>query len=277
MSISDSPFAYIDNGNEEKKEQFLKLRDYILSGEGQQILANTGRRTWYGGVTDSADKNIFNPNWGIDTTRYIVPLKFPSTEIIQEALGLYQSELRKPISIAFCLDYSGSMAGKGNNQLVSAMDFILTSSEASKNLLQFTSKDKIYVIPFSSYVLDTWSTSDGSITTGLLNNIHKLSPSGGTNIYDTSIEALRYLSKDDGNTFNRSVVLMTDGQSNTGNYKTLDFYYNNTLKQDIPVYSIMFGDAEWEQLDDVAELTNAKVFDGRTDLLEAFKEVRGYN
>ena len=45
----------------------------------------------------------------------------------------------------------------------------------------------------------------------------------------------------------------------------------------IPVYSITFGYASEYQLEEIAELTNAKVFDGRTDLLRAFKEVRGYN
>jgi Ca-activated chloride channel family protein len=46
---------------------------------------------------------------------------------------------------------------------------------------------------------------------------------------------------------------------------------------DIPIYSIMFGNADESELLDIANLTNAKVFDGRTDLLKAFKEVRGYN
>ena len=44
VSISDSPFAYINNGDDSKKEQFLALRDYILSDEGQEKLAETGRR-----------------------------------------------------------------------------------------------------------------------------------------------------------------------------------------------------------------------------------------
>ena len=45
----------------------------------------------------------------------------------------------------------------------------------------------------------------------------------------------------------------------------------------IPIYSITFGDAYEKELKDIANLTNAKVFDGKTDLLKAFKEVRGYN
>ena len=39
----------------------------------------------------------------------------------------------------------------------------------------------------------------------------------------------------------------------------------------------MFGNAKEEQLLKLANLTNAKVFDGRTNLKSAFKEVRSYN
>ena len=39
----------------------------------------------------------------------------------------------------------------------------------------------------------------------------------------------------------------------------------------------MFGDADSDQLEEIAELTNAKVFDGSTDLVEAFKEVRSFS
>ena len=40
---------------------------------------------------------------------------------------------------------------------------------------------------------------------------------------------------------------------------------------------IMFGDADESQLEDLAELTNARVFDGREDLVGAFRSVKGYN
>ena len=276
VSISDSPFAYINNGNDNKKDQFLILRDYILSDDGQKELAKTGRRTWFGGINTNADKNIFNPSWGIDTERYIVPLKFPSSTIIQKALALYQSELRKPVYAVFCLDYSGSMWGDGNSSLVEAMKYILTQEEAEKDLLQFTEKDKIAVIPFSSSVLYTWSTENGSKTEGLIESIENLKPGGQTDIYGAAEHALEILSKADSNKYNFSVILMTDGQSNVGSFKQLKKYYS-TLKKEIPIYSIMFGDAYEDELLDIAELTNGKVFDGKTDLLRAFKEVRGYN
>lgn len=276
ISISDSPFAYIDNGNEEKKEIFLKLQDYILSNDGQKDLAAMGRRTWFGGVSTNVDETVFNPNWGIDTTRYIVPIKFPSTTIIQEALALYQTEFRKPVHTVFCLDYSGSMIGSGIAELTDAMEYILNEEEAKKDLLQYTSKDKITIIPFSSNVIDIWQGADGSNTTELIKKIKELKPTGSTNIYDTSIRALDILKNEDTNQYNVSIILMTDGVSNMGTYENLLNKYTN-LNKEIPIYSITFGSAYEDELKMIADLTNAKIFDGKTDLLKAFKEVRGYN
>ena len=36
--------------------------------------------------------------------------------------NLYQTALRKPIHVSFCLDYSGSMYGEGYNELVDALN-----------------------------------------------------------------------------------------------------------------------------------------------------------
>ena len=66
---------------------------------------------------------------------------------------------------------------------------------------------------------------------------------------------------------------MTDGQANEGTFRQLESYYNKIQKQ-IPIYSIMFGSAIESELEEIAELTNAKVFDGKIDLVKAFKEVR---
>lgn len=277
VSIADSPLAFINTGeNEARKEIFLALQDYIVSKEGQKLLEEAGRRTWYGGISYTANTNVFNPNWGIDTTKYIVPIKFPHTDIIEKALELYQTELRKPIYTIFALDYSGSMSSLGYEQLCNAMQYILTPEKASKDLLQYTSKDKISVIPFSTSVIDVWNAADGSQTRELLYNILNLKPSGSTNIYDTGIRALQQIVDEDFNTYNVSVILMTDGLSNMGSYEQFEDAYT-TRNADVPFYSIMFGDAFEDELQDIADLTNAKVFDGRSSLLEAFKEVRGYN
>jgi Ca-activated chloride channel family protein len=40
---------------------------------------------------------------------------------------------------------------------------------------------------------------------------------------------------------------------------------------------VTFGEADTSQLDQLAQMTRARVFDGRTNLTEAFRSVRGYN
>lgn len=275
VSISDSPFAYIDNKDEGKKEIFTDLQSFILSNEGQKLLQEKGRRTWYGGTYEEADKTIFNPEWGIDTTKYISPIKYPNTQVIKLALNLYQSELRKPVHVVFCLDYSGSMYGEGKEELVKAMEYILTE-EAANDFLQFSEKDKIDVVPFSNKVLNHWKTEKGTETENLLQNIRILSPNGSTAIYDVSAYALELLKNENLDEYNVSIILMTDGANNMGSYSNLLKNYTR-INKNIPIYSITFGDAYIEDLIDIADLTTGKVFDGRTNLVKAFKEVRGYN
>lgn len=275
VSISDCPFAYIDNKDSNKKEIFKDLQSYILSDEGQKLLQAKGRRTWYGGINTNVDKNVFNPDWGIDTTKYISPIKYPSATVIKTALNVYQIELRKPVHVVFCLDYSGSMSSSGNEQLVSAMDYILTE-KAAEDFIQFSNKDKIDVIPFGTRVMATWSTNNGSDTSALLEKIKKQEPTGTTALYPAAIEALNILKSEDTDKYNVSIILMTDGQANVGTYKELKEKYESINKQ-IPIYSITFGSASESELKTIANLSNAKIFNGKTDLVKAFKEVRGYN
>lgn len=273
VSISDSTLSYIDNKSQVKKDSFLKLQSYILSNEGQKLLQSYGRRTWYGGTTTTADAKIFNPEWGIDTTKYITPVKFPSLDVIEAALILYQEQLRKPVHVVFCLDYSGSMNGEGVKELTNAMKYIL-GDNAKKDFIQFSKKDKIDIITFSTYVDDRWSVDDGTHTEQLLYKIENKTPYGRTALYPAVAEAIEVLQNEDREKYNLSVLVMTDGLANEGTFYNLAQVYGN---EKIPVYSITFGDADENELDRISNLTNGKTFDGKSGLVEAFKTVRGYN
>lgn len=124
--------------------------------------------------------------------------------------------------------------------------------------------------------MKSYSTNNGAKTEELLQGINKLKPNGSTALYPAIIEALDKVKNEDLNQYNVSIIAMTDGLANVGSYKELQKEYNSSNKN-IPVYSIMFGSANEKQLKEIAILTNAKVFDGKKDLIKAFKEVRGYN
>ncbi len=277
VAINDMPFAYINNDSNdiENKDRFKTLQNYLRSDEMIFKMERKGYRSWYGGIKENTDKKIFNPEWGIDTSKYLKDMKYPSKKVMTEAINLYIEKLRKPTHVVFCLDVSGSMYGSGLTSLKDAMNYILDYDTASRDKLQFSSNDKITIITFNdSY--ETYDTKYGSETDEVIDIINNLEAGGATNIYDTSIEALKVLSKDNDNDYTKTVILMTDGQSNVGSYNDLYKYYKKN-KSTVPIYSITFGSASYYELESVSKMTNGKVFDGKSGLKEAFKEVRSYN
>ena len=278
VAINDMPFAYINNNAEDTKnrEKFLTLQSYLRSDESIKLMESYGYRSWYGGTNNKVDKKVFNPDWGIDTTKYLKDMKYPSKKVMTKAINLYIESFRKPTHVVFCLDVSGSMYGDGLSELKEAMNYILDKEQASKDNLQFSSGDKITVITFNDKTKDIYPTYYGNETINVINNINSLNANGGTNIYSPSIAALKILAKDDSSEFTKTVILMTDGMSNAGSYRELENYYR-THKETTPIYSITFGNSSELELKNIAELTNAKVFDGKNGLLRAFTEVRSYN
>lgn len=267
VSVSDSPFAYIDNNDNNKLDTFNKLQSFLLSADTQLMLESMGRRTTYGGLVSNDE--VFKESYGIDKNAYLSPIKYPASPVIKSALNLYQDLFRKPSVVAFCLDYSGSMKGEGNEQLVAAMEKILDHKLASDDMIQFSEKDIIFVIPFAGDLKWVDSTISGTDTTNLISRIKDTVAEGGTDIYKPVEHAVEILKDFDADVYSKSIVLMTDGESAGG------FSYSTSYN--IPVFSIMFGGAYPEQLDAISRLTKGKTFDGRIDLINSFKEIRGYN
>jgi Ca-activated chloride channel family protein len=227
------------------------------------------------------DKTVFNPAWGIDTARILSPIKLPSSEVILRALTLYQTEFRKPSLTVYCLDFSGSMSGNdGANQLKKAMGLLLDKEKAQAYLLQTGQDDLTVVIPFSTRPLDVWRQDGGDEQgmTSLLGRVTRLEPGGSTDIYSPVIDGLEIIAAlPEADRYIPAIVLMTDGKSNVGaSFLDLkDAYAAHRL--DVPVFSVLFGDASKDQLDQIATLTRGRVFDGRKDLVSAFRSVKGYN
>ena len=277
VAINDMPFAYINNDSKDEytKEKFNKIQNYLRSDEVTHILEEKGYRSWFGGIKKDTDENTFNKDWGIDTTKYLKDIKYPSKTVMTEALNLYIEMLRKPTHVVFCLDISGSMTGSGLEELQEAMNYILDYDKASIDKIQFSDTDKITVITFNGEVDKIYDTKLGNNTKDVIKIIDNLETQGTTNIYDPSIEALKILEKDTDD-YTKTVILMTDGASNAGSFKELKKYYEKTNKT-IPIYSITFGSSREDQLEEIADLTNGKIFDGKKGLTRAFKEVRSYN
>lgn len=277
LSIADSPLGYVNKGDKDKEAAFLKLQEYLLSEDTQDKIQQTGRRTGYTGISDK-NKALFREDWGIQPDRVLSPIKMPAADVLFECLNLYQTEFKKPSLNVYCIDYSGSMRGEGNEQMIKAMEQIIIQENAKRNFLQASNEEINIIVPFSSEVFAVYgSEGAGSEMEELYGIIEEIDPVGGTDIYSAAIEGLHQLSQFDLDKYSPAVILLTDGMSN-GDYSFDDFADQyNQLNLDVPVFSIMFGDADSRQLEEIAEFTNARVFDGRHNLIEAFRKVKGYN
>ena len=168
------------------------------------------------------------------------------------------------------------MRGDGNEQLEEAMKQLLIQENARQNFLQASENEVNILIPFNEDVIDTYTAEgNGSDLEALYNEVEDLGPRGGTDMYRAAVRGLEMLREYDLSQYTPAIILLTDGQSD-GSIRDFESSYQE-MGEDIPVFSIMFGDADETQLEDLAEYTNARVFDGRENLTEAFRSVKGYN
>ncbi|MBK8804535.1 MAG: VWA domain-containing protein [Fibrobacteres bacterium] len=279
LSLSDSPLGFLASGDSAKQNLFLEFQAWMRSAPVQAKLSASGRRPGVAGAVFSPDPAVWDTSWGVQPGRILSPFPFPSSEVIRQALDLYQTELRKPSHTVFCLDFSGSMGGDRIQELRRAMRILLTPTEARRNLLQPASEDTLDFLAFSNRIL--WKgRAVGRDTAALLaiaDSLDRLEPTGGTAIHSAAQQALHLFGAGGAQTHVQAVVLLTDGMSNEGLGAPEFQSFYQEFHRDIPVFSIRFGEASQSQLDDIAATTSSRVFDGTKDLARSFRQVRGYN
>ncbi|NLZ88751.1 MAG: VWA domain-containing protein [Clostridiales bacterium] len=276
LSISDAPLGYVDQGDKTKEEAFLKLRDFLMSEAIQKEIQRYGRRTGYAGILPE-NQDVWRKEWGADTQTILSPIRMPDSEVLWEALGLYQTQFRKPSLTAYVLDFSGSMSGTPSRKLKDAMGEILLQQRAAQNLLQASQHEENIVILFSSEVISISTETGNTDIEKLYPVVEKQNPDGGTAMFEALDEALRIMAGYNLDSYTPAIILMTDGRAN-GSMQLDDFLQAYASHgQDIPVFCISFGEADLSTLDALAERTHARVFDGDKDLIGAFKKAKGYN
>ncbi|MDR2758208.1 MAG: VWA domain-containing protein [Spirochaetaceae bacterium] len=279
VAMADSPLGYINNGNSEKEALFKKLQEYLLSAPVQLEIQKTGRRTGFIPISKE-NRKVFNADEGIDINKTLSIVKMPDAAAIEKALELYQEKLKKPSLTFYCLDFSGSMAGPGEAQLKEAVRNLLDQDMARRNLLSAGEKDENVFVLFNEGIRQIISISgnDSKDLLGAYNKVDSAKPGGGTDIYTPIVKCFELMQGYNIQDYISSIIVMSDGESEDYFEEFSGFYKTSGMEVlDVPVFSIMFGEANQTQLDGLAELTRARVFDGKTDLIAAFKNAKGYN
>ena len=280
MVLADSPLGFIPSADTSKEAFFKEIKSFLSTPETVESLAKLGRRAGFDAMNVPAKHpSVFKPEWGMGGSQVISPIKLPQADVIEEALLLYQAELRKPSMTVFVLDYSGSMRQNGGElKLKQAMAMILDPLEAKRYWLQTTAKDVIIVIPFSSQPMDQWVARGPRDLETVLNSVTRLPAEGGTAIYASAIAGINTIKQEKNlESYTVSMVLMTDGENTSGeNFDDFKQFYEKSGTT-IPIYTIGFGKANSHELNAVATLSHGAHFDAGEDLVGAFRKARGYN
>lgn len=253
------------------QEQVKALADWLL--EHQQDLADSFRRP----VADVDNM----PSELADQA--VIELPFPASEQTANVLvERYNNEYRRRGSTSFVLDTSGSMQGERLDSLKEIMtSFVDGSASTDTGNVALRDGEEVTFQSFSDNphepVSGTFSTTDAREKEKFQTYIDDLTAGGRTNIYDTLIEATE---KTDPASSIGSIVLLSDGAMTAGRsfeqFKK-DYAAATAGKGSIPVFVILYGEANEGEMKELADITGGAVFDAiNGDLSDAFKEIRGY-
>ena len=294
VSTADYPLMLL---NEARRADYLKVVDYLKGDAAQLWLARqTLRRPMRAEV--AAQVADILPARGVQ-----VELPFsPDRQLADGLIDAYLNEFRKPIASAFVLDTSGSMQGRRREQLVEAIHY-LAGADASLTgrVAKLTNRERLWFLPFSDRVREpvAFEIPAGSKvakgvlpqadTEAKLNELRRvrdaadeLKMAGGTALYDAVLAGLEQMLEERKRNpdYQYSVVAFTDGKSNMG--RKLEEFRRayEQLPEDvrgIPVFMVLFGEADAGDLKALVEITGGKLFDARkTPLYAVFKDIRAY-
>jgi Ca-activated chloride channel family protein len=160
------------------------------------------------------------------------------------------------------------------------VDLTGVNTTLSGQYCRFRSREEVILLPFSTSpgTPRTFTVSEESPQASrdaIRAAIGGLAIAGDTAVYDSLVAAYGLFADASDRFLN--IVLMTDGESNTG--RTLEDFtaFVPTAPQWVRVFPILFGEAAEQQMRTVATTTGGELFDARQgDLSKAFCQIRGY-
>jgi len=224
----------------------------------------------------------------------VAELSFPNRlEVIDAVLGSYQSQWRRPATSIFVLDLSGSMKGERLTAMRDAVKVLAGAdtgdskaggqASASARYAAFQARERVVLVTFSDRANEpVWVRfEDGQLDSAraeVRRQADGMQAQGGTALYTALAAAQQLAQQERDREPDRfiSIVLLTDGESNAG----LSFAdFRKRYGKDAParVFPILFGEGNVDEMQQLAQATGGREFDGRkARLAQVFKEIRGY-
>ncbi|MBW8830939.1 MAG: VWA domain-containing protein [Burkholderiales bacterium] len=295
VSTADYPLMLL---NDAKRDDYRKVVAYLKSEPAQLWLAKqTLRRPIVPEVAAKVADIL--PRQGM-----LVELPFsPDRALADGLIDAYLNEFRRPIASTFVLDTSGSMEREGRKQqLLQALHYIAGADRSlTGRIAKLTNRERLWMQPFSDnpYGMERFDIPGGSssakgvqiqedseakqrVLTDVRAFADGLRMNGGTALFDAVFKSLEHMAaeKKKNPGYQYSVVAFTDGENNQGRtFAQFKHDYAN-LPEDarsIPVFMVLFGEANEHELDELVKVTGGRLFDARkTPLYSVFKDIRAY-
>lgn len=250
--------GYVDRGNQAKREAYDKIRTLLTSEAIHRQMAARG---------------IAPPQ----ANAQAAPWK---REDLAGLLALYQERLRKPSLTVYVVELSARMKGFAEREAKRAIRMVLDTRQSADRFLQTQPKDQTYLIVYNDKVVKSWRLDSMSEDqrAQFLAQFDALTPQGKANPYTALAEAGAQLLRQDLTHMQPAVILLPyDTPSAPGKSLRDVRQLWQTLRREVPVESIQFGEISRDKLDAIAESTHGRIFDGRNDLPGAVFAARGYN
>lgn len=283
VATADYPLLLL---NDARRADYSKIVDYLKGAEAQRWLAEKTLRRPLNPTVAQQTAGLFPKG------QLLVELPFTADRSIADALlDAYMNQYRTPIASVFVLDVSGSMREGGRREgLLESLRFLAGADDSiTGRLARLASRERVMMLPFSSNVLPVQRfdiPSDNATKAETFAQIRRyaeqLQLEGKTRLYDATLTALKMLAEEKAKNpdYLYSVVLFTDGESNEGsNLAGFKQAYEqlSPAARNIPVFAILYGEGNVNELQEVATLTRGKSFDARKLRLPSiFKEIRAY-
>jgi Ca-activated chloride channel family protein len=272
---ADYPLVLLDPS---KRDLYDKLVSYLTSTDVQrQLMTNTARRPVVTGVP--LDSRF--------PAQVLFETPFPgSLTVVDTLIEQYLDHFTKPSHTVYVLDLSGSMQGSRLDMLKQAFHLLSDpNAQGVQRFARFRSREDVTIITFSDHVMDNrdFMIRDATQTAQLRpisDYVDSLQAGGGTAIYDAMDQAFQVADQARSTQagYFISVVLMTDGENNSGEDSgTFLAHVQQLQHHDIPAFPILFGEGDMQQLQDIASVTGGKLFNSQqASLGSTFQEIRGY-
>jgi Ca-activated chloride channel family protein len=209
--------------------------------------------------------------------------------VVDALLTSYFDKLRRPSRTIYVLDTSGSMEG---DERIGALRRSLAGlagadPSVTAQFRRFRGREEVTLVPFNTTPAppQTFTVAEddpGPDRRRIADAGAALQAGGDTAIYDSLETAYRIAEQRiaaDPDRFT-SIVLMTDGENTAGADLTAFRAFAGSRPaalRDVPVFCVLFGESNAEEMAEVARLTGGRTFDARTvPLAEVFQEIRGY-